>query len=81
MSEDQCTDLINDEVESAIVSKNSNYGLSKRQKVNLAEDKWQCSFAPTVRKSSLVEPVKSSSPFSLKKRDVKRVRKNTVSED
>ena len=75
------SDLINVEEDAAIVSENSNCGLSKRQKLNLAGDKWQCSFAPTVRKSSLVEPVKSSFPFSLKKRDVKRVGKNTVSEE
>ena len=41
------------------------FGLSKRSKVNLAGEKWQCNFAPTMRKSSLVEPIKSSKDADL----------------
>ena len=52
----------------------------KKQKIDLTSEKLSPNFAPAARKTSLVEPMKSSFEFSPKKRDIKSSEKTVIDE-
>ena len=53
---------------------------TKKQRIDLTAEKWSTNFAPAARKTSLVEPTRSSFEFSPKKRDRKSSDKTLVDE-
>ena len=76
--DDQWQNFLNDQNDEDSI-KDQSFGQSKRQKIS--RDKWHCSFAPTARKSSLVETEKSCFSFSPKKRDIKATDKKIIADN
>ena len=82
--EETLQDLVNDQTNQKSEASNAAYlkfGVTKKQRLDLADQKWCYGFAPAARKSSLVEPSKSSFSLSPKKRDVKCTSKSVYGDN
>ena len=70
----------NDESNPADLTASLKSNRTKKQRIDLTAEKWSTNFAPAARKTSLVEPTRSSFEFSPKKRDLKSSDKTVVDE-